>query len=81
VYRKLGHELDKIVLGEFNGFTLIYEENFGRGDLDLGFFCVWAGIHVGLLRRGDTCVSPECFWGHLWLFGGVGFLVICSCIR
>jgi hypothetical protein len=27
MYRKKGHELDFCVLGEFRGFTLIYEEN------------------------------------------------------
>jgi hypothetical protein len=31
VYRKLGHEVHFCVLGEFEGLTLIYEENSGGG--------------------------------------------------
>jgi hypothetical protein len=38
-------------------FTLNCEENGNGGDLVLGFFGVWSGIHVAGLRRGGTCVS------------------------
>jgi hypothetical protein len=40
------------VLGEFNGFTLFYEENYLGGNLNWAFFVFWSGFHVGLLRRG-----------------------------
>jgi hypothetical protein len=42
VYRKLGHELDFCVLGEFGVFTLIYEENIIGGIEIHSFFGFWA---------------------------------------
>jgi hypothetical protein len=53
VYRKLGHEMDFCVLGEFGGFTLNCEENLGGGISIWDFFGFWSWVHVGALRRGD----------------------------
>jgi hypothetical protein len=44
-------------LGEFNGFTLICEENLNGGIGFRWFLCFWAGVRVVVVRRGDhLCV-------------------------
>jgi hypothetical protein len=48
--------VQKNVWGNFKGFTLNYEENLFGGILIWGFLVFWSGSHVGLLRRGGTCV-------------------------
>jgi hypothetical protein len=50
----LGHEVQENVLGESWDFTLNCEENSFGGIWFSDFFGVWAGIHVSLLRRGDS---------------------------
>jgi hypothetical protein len=44
----------KIVWGNFEGFTLNYEGNLVGGIWFGGFFEVCSGVHVDLLRRGDS---------------------------
>jgi hypothetical protein len=56
--------MDFYVLGEFSVFTLIYEENFLGGILNWAFLGFWAEVHVGILRRGDSCVLLLCVWGN-----------------
>jgi hypothetical protein len=59
------------VLGEFSGFTLNYEENDFGGIWIYAFLELWAGSHVGLLRRGDPFRFLLCFWGNLRCWLGV----------
>jgi hypothetical protein len=63
VYRKLGHELDFYVLGEFGGFTLFCEENLFGGIWIYSFLGFYPWVHVGVLRRGDNLCYCECFGG------------------
>jgi hypothetical protein len=66
VYRKLGREVKFCVLGEFNGFTLICEENLIWG---IGIWSVlgfWSVVHVGSLRGGAVCVLL-CVFGGIYL--------------
>jgi hypothetical protein len=52
------------VMEEFDNFTLNCEENL-KGEICFGrFWGFWAGVHVGLMRRGDTCVFYVCLWGN-----------------
>jgi hypothetical protein len=54
----MGHELEKLVLGEFRESTLFYEENFIGGIYFGRFWGVCSWFHVGALRRGDNlCYS------------------------
>jgi hypothetical protein len=46
--------VQEIVWGNLRGFTLIYEGKLFGGIESYSFFEVWAGVHVGVLRRGDT---------------------------
>jgi hypothetical protein len=70
--------MERNVLGEFRGFTLIYEEILNGGIEVWVLLGVWAGVHGGALRRGGPmCVSfvflrefylrsfPACEWGDL----------------
>jgi hypothetical protein len=59
--------MENYVLGEFSGFTLNCEENFGGGILIWAFlgFCSW--VHVGSLRRGGNVVRFEVELG--WFLG------------
>jgi hypothetical protein len=50
----LGHEVKKYVLGEFWGFTLIYEEIFNGGIGNWTFLKFYSWFHVVPLRRGDS---------------------------
>jgi hypothetical protein len=67
------------VWGNFRGFTLNYEEKLFGGILIWWFLMFWSVFHVGLLRRGGTCVffpsalgefnwgySPVCEWVDLF---------------
>jgi hypothetical protein len=58
--------MDKCVLGEFVGFTLIYEENLFGGIWFWCFLRLWAIIHVEVGRRGGTRVH---IWGNLRVLG------------
>jgi hypothetical protein len=44
--------MEKLFLGEFMRFTLIYEENLNGGILIWWFFGFWADGHVVVGRRG-----------------------------
>jgi hypothetical protein len=46
--------MDKDVLGEFERFTLIYEEKSFGGIGNWCFLGVYSGSHVSTLRRGDN---------------------------
>jgi hypothetical protein len=46
--------MEKVVLGEFSGFTLNCEENTFGGIKIWCFLGVWADSHVEVVRRGDT---------------------------
>jgi hypothetical protein len=48
--------VEKLVLEEISDFTLNYEEKLNGGISNWTFFGFYSGIHVRLLRRGDTCV-------------------------
>jgi hypothetical protein len=50
-------------LGEFSGFTLIYEENLFGGIEIWVFLGFWSVIHVGLLRWGTNGVPSVYFGG------------------
>jgi hypothetical protein len=53
----MGHEMENYVLGEFDVFTLIYEEIYFGGIKISGFFGFCSWVHVGWLRRGGQwCV-------------------------
>jgi hypothetical protein len=55
--------MEKLVLGEFYGFTLIYEENLVGG---IGIWCFlefYSGFRVRVLRRG-TIVCSFCAFGE-----------------
>jgi hypothetical protein len=48
------------VMEEFDNFTLNCEENL-KGEICFGrFWGFWAGVHVGLMRRGDALVFYVC---------------------
>jgi hypothetical protein len=51
---------NKMFLGEYWVFTLIYEENWNGGILNWAFLGFYSGFYVGLLRRGDKQCA---FWG------------------
>jgi hypothetical protein len=72
VYRKLGHELDNWILGEFGNPTLIYEEKLKGEILIWVFFVFWAGVPRRCTEEEDHLVSicvfgelPYCDWGDL----------------
>jgi hypothetical protein len=45
--------VEKLVLEEFDGFMLIYEENGNGGMGFYSFLRFWVRFHVDSLRRGD----------------------------
>jgi hypothetical protein len=57
----MGHEMEKLFLGEFSVFTLNCEENVFGGIGIWWFlgFCSW--FHVGVVRGGGDFV---CIWGN-----------------
>jgi hypothetical protein len=54
----------KNVLGEFSDFALNCEEIVFGGTEIWDFLGLWAGIHVGLLRRGTSLCVFLCVWGN-----------------
>jgi hypothetical protein len=57
--------MEEIVLGEFRGSTLIYEEILFGGIEIRCFFGVYPGFHVEGVRRGVPFVFPPCCLGEL----------------
>jgi hypothetical protein len=55
--------MEFFVWGNFEGFTLIYEENFYGGIGICVFLGFWAWVHVNALRRGDQLVFYCAFGG------------------
>jgi hypothetical protein len=67
--------MEKLVLGEFYGFTLICEGNLFGGISIWAFLRVWVGSRVDLLRRGDRLCIILCVWGNFRCYSLWGGLV------